>query len=164
MQVTFPSNGRYLMSPAFPSSGLQAGLNSSSSQGLLHLICPLHTSTSCTSTCLVSSPILAHLRTQTTPSTFLTHLIHVLALLRTIPTMAGGYVTINEDQCRHYAGFAAHLDRHHFDIVYWVLFMLVVLMLFTASYKYSRSVPIFPFAPPPYATLRLTPPAQPQLP
>lgn len=152
------------MSPAFPSSGLQAGLNSSSSQGLLHLICPLHTSTSCTSTCLVSSPILAHLRTQTTPSTFLTHLIHVLALLRTIPTMAGGYVTINEDQCRHYAGFAAHLDRHHFDIVYWVLFMLVVLMLFTASYKYSRSVPIFPFAPPPYATLRLTPPAQPQLP
>lgn len=63
--------------------------------------------------------------------------------------MAGGYVTINEDQCRHYAGFAAHLDRHHFDIVYWVLFMLVVLMLFTASYKYSRLVPIFPFALPP---------------
>ncbi|KAK0753940.1 hypothetical protein B0T18DRAFT_424408 [Schizothecium vesticola] len=51
--------------------------------------------------------------------------------------MAGGFVEINEDQCRHYAGFAAHLDRHHFDAAYWVLFMLVVLMLFTASYKYS---------------------------
>ena len=52
--------------------------------------------------------------------------------------MAGGFVQINEEQCRHYAGFAAHLDRHHFDIVYWVLFGLVVLMLFTASYKYSQ--------------------------
>lgn len=104
------------------------------------------------------------------PPTFLTYLLHVLALVQTISTMAGGFVVVNEDQCRHYAGFAAHLDRHHFDAVYWVLFMLVVLMLFTASYKYSRSVPIFLFAPPPplshppSATPLLTPTAQTQLP
>ena len=54
--------------------------------------------------------------------------------------MAAGFVEVNEAQCRHYAAFAAHLDRSHFDVVYWLLFLLVVLMLFTASYKYSRFV------------------------
>jgi len=49
-------------------------------------------------------------------------------------------------QCRHYAAFASHLPRLQFDIIYWVLFGAVILMLFTASYRYSRLVSpyIFP--------------------
>lgn len=54
--------------------------------------------------------------------------------------MAGTNPDVDLDQCRHYAAFASHLPRLQFDIIYWVLFGAVILMLFTASYRYSRLV------------------------
>ncbi|KAK4449525.1 hypothetical protein QBC34DRAFT_298946 [Podospora aff. communis PSN243] len=52
--------------------------------------------------------------------------------------MAGTNHDVDPDQCRHYAAFASHLPRLQFDIIYWVLFAGVILMLFFASYRYSR--------------------------
>ncbi|KAH6650037.1 hypothetical protein F5144DRAFT_597522 [Chaetomium tenue] len=51
--------------------------------------------------------------------------------------MAGGFDPIDPEKCAHYAGFASHLDRKSFDFLYWVLFVLVIFMLFLASWKYS---------------------------
>ncbi|KAK0730454.1 hypothetical protein B0H67DRAFT_596588 [Lasiosphaeris hirsuta] len=51
--------------------------------------------------------------------------------------MAGGFSPIDPVRCVHYAAFAAHLDRLAFDFIYWVLFILVIVMLFLASWKYS---------------------------
>ncbi|KAK0630142.1 hypothetical protein B0T17DRAFT_589741 [Bombardia bombarda] len=51
--------------------------------------------------------------------------------------MAGGFTPIDPRQCEHYAAFAAHLERVAFDVIYWLLFLLVILMLFLASWKYS---------------------------
>ncbi|KAH8905121.1 hypothetical protein BR93DRAFT_969939 [Coniochaeta sp. PMI_546] len=47
---------------------------------------------------------------------------------------------INPVKCRHYARFAAHLDRAHFDVIYWVLFFIVICMLFAASWRYGRAI------------------------
>ncbi|KAL2182492.1 hypothetical protein L209DRAFT_759615 [Thermothelomyces heterothallicus CBS 203.75] len=44
---------------------------------------------------------------------------------------------IDPVQCAHYASFASHLDRRSFDFIYWFLFVLVVVMLFLSSWKYS---------------------------
>jgi hypothetical protein len=46
----------------------------------------------------------------------------------------------NDPKCIHYARFAAHLDRAHFDVIYWVLFIIVIFMLFAASFRYGRLV------------------------
>lgn len=54
--------------------------------------------------------------------------------------MTSIFSTPDEARCRHYARFAAHLDRAHFDIIYWLLFTLVILMLCMASARYMRSV------------------------
>lgn len=60
--------------------------------------------------------------------------------------MAGGFEAINPEQCAHYAAFASHLGRKPFDVIYWLLFGLVIIMLFLASWKYSRSVSPCPLA------------------
>lgn len=52
----------------------------------------------------------------------------------------------NDPKCIQHARFAAHLDRAHFDIIYWVLFIIVILMLFAASFRYGRLVGPFPVA------------------
>jgi hypothetical protein len=52
--------------------------------------------------------------------------------------MASIFSDRDDVRCRHYARFAAHLDRAHFDIIYWVLFMLVIILLFSASWRYGR--------------------------
>lgn len=44
----------------------------------------------------------------------------------------------DEERCHHYAAFASHLGRQAFDYIYWFLFGLVIMMLFLASWKYSR--------------------------
>ncbi|KAK4155503.1 hypothetical protein C8A00DRAFT_31638 [Chaetomidium leptoderma] len=51
--------------------------------------------------------------------------------------MAGGFDAIDPERCAHYAGFAAKLDRRSFDFIYWFLFVLVMIMLFVSSWKYS---------------------------
>jgi len=47
---------------------------------------------------------------------------------------------VDATKCRHYAQFASRLDAIHFDILYWFLFLLVVLMLFCSSWYYGRYV------------------------
>ena len=54
--------------------------------------------------------------------------------------MASRFNQVDPERCAHYAQFTSHLDRRGFDFIYWLLFGFVVLMLFTASYKYSRYV------------------------
>jgi hypothetical protein len=44
----------------------------------------------------------------------------------------------DEQKCQHYAQFAYHLQAVGFDIVYWLLFMAVMLMLFISSWYYGR--------------------------
>ena len=51
--------------------------------------------------------------------------------------MAGGFDPIDPERCEHYAGFAAHLNRRDFDLMYWFLFATVICMLFASSWKYS---------------------------
>ncbi|KAH6845259.1 hypothetical protein B0I37DRAFT_180455 [Chaetomium sp. MPI-CAGE-AT-0009] len=51
--------------------------------------------------------------------------------------MAGGFNPVDPERCDRYAGFASHLDRKSFDFLYWFLFVLVIFMLFLASWKYS---------------------------
>lgn len=48
--------------------------------------------------------------------------------------------SVDDAQCKHYAQFASHLGRTSFDIIYWLLFVLVILMLFAASWRYGRLV------------------------
>ncbi len=50
------------------------------------------------------------------------------------------HATATSSKCQHYAKFASHLDRAHFDVIYWMLFILVIFMLFTASWRYGRYV------------------------
>ncbi|KAK3394788.1 hypothetical protein B0H63DRAFT_57951 [Podospora didyma] len=51
--------------------------------------------------------------------------------------MAGGFNPIDPAQCVHYASFAAHLGRRAFDVIYWLLFILVIFMLFLAAFRFS---------------------------
>jgi len=55
--------------------------------------------------------------------------------------MGASNAEIDQAKCRHYAQFAAQLDAIHFDILYWFLFLLVVLMLFCSSWYYGRYAP-----------------------
>lgn len=52
----------------------------------------------------------------------------------------------NDPKCIQHARFAAHLDRAHFDIIYWVLFIIVIFMLFAASFRYGRFVGLVPLS------------------
>ncbi|KAL7811939.1 hypothetical protein V8C26DRAFT_407638 [Trichoderma gracile] len=45
----------------------------------------------------------------------------------------------DEELCRKYAKFAADLDRWHFKIIYWFMFVLNLVILFIASWTYTRS-------------------------
>lgn len=54
--------------------------------------------------------------------------------------MAGGVGAVDPERCKQYAAFASHLDRKSFDFIYWFLFVLVICMLFLASWKYSGLV------------------------
>ncbi|KAK3900299.1 hypothetical protein C8A05DRAFT_45826 [Staphylotrichum tortipilum] len=54
--------------------------------------------------------------------------------------MAGGFDPVDPARCKHYAAFAAHLDRRSFDFLYWFLFATVIAMLFLASWRYSRAL------------------------
>lgn len=52
--------------------------------------------------------------------------------------MAGHFSDGDIARCEYYARFAAHLGRTSFDVIYWVLFLLVIIMLFAASWRYGR--------------------------
>ncbi|KAI2464565.1 hypothetical protein F4781DRAFT_67456 [Annulohypoxylon bovei var. microspora] len=51
--------------------------------------------------------------------------------------MGGQFSPKDPLRCSHYAQFAAHLDRRHFDGIYWTFFFLVVFVLFVASWIYQ---------------------------
>jgi hypothetical protein len=55
--------------------------------------------------------------------------------------MAGHFSDGDNIRCQHYARFASHLGRTSFDIIYWLLFLLVIILLFAASWRYGRLVP-----------------------
>jgi ABC-type maltose transport system permease subunit len=44
----------------------------------------------------------------------------------------------DDELCRKYAKFAADLDRWHFKIIYWFMFVLNLVILFIASWAYTR--------------------------
>lgn len=44
----------------------------------------------------------------------------------------------DDELCRKYAKFAADLDRWHFKIIYWFMFVLNLVILFIASWTYTR--------------------------
>jgi hypothetical protein len=46
----------------------------------------------------------------------------------------------DDPKCIQHARFASHLDRAHFDFIYWALFVVVIFMLFAASWRYGRLV------------------------
>ncbi|KAI0022437.1 hypothetical protein F4780DRAFT_197491 [Xylariomycetidae sp. FL0641] len=54
--------------------------------------------------------------------------------------MGGQFAPKDPLRCPHYAGFAHGLDRKHFDALYWVLFIIVVVILFFASWIYQRTM------------------------
>lgn len=42
--------------------------------------------------------------------------------------------------CDQYAQFASHLDRWHFKIIYWSMFVTNMVVLFLASWTYIQYV------------------------
>lgn len=42
--------------------------------------------------------------------------------------------------CKKYAQFASDLDRWHFRIIYWFMFVLNLMILFVASWTYTKYV------------------------
>ncbi|KAL7784289.1 hypothetical protein V8C37DRAFT_413445 [Trichoderma ceciliae] len=51
--------------------------------------------------------------------------------------MAQAFVK-DEELCKRYAQFASELDRWHFKIIYWFMFVLNLVILFIASWTYTR--------------------------
>lgn len=51
--------------------------------------------------------------------------------------MGGEFTPYDPVRCEHYARFTSHLDRIHFDVIYWVLFLCVIATLFLASWIYQ---------------------------
>ncbi|RYO76277.1 hypothetical protein DL766_000536 [Monosporascus sp. MC13-8B] len=47
---------------------------------------------------------------------------------------------VNPEKCAHYAAFMSHLDRKHFDALYWALFFVVLFSLFASSWIYQRTM------------------------
>lgn len=54
--------------------------------------------------------------------------------------MAGIFAEKDEPRCLHYAAFMSHLTRWQFDVGYWLLFICVLLLMFTAASTYSKFV------------------------
>ncbi|KAK0385300.1 hypothetical protein NLU13_7776 [Sarocladium strictum] len=48
----------------------------------------------------------------------------------------------NEELCQKYARFASHLDRWHFKTIYWSMFVTNLLVLFVASWTYTRGLDV----------------------
>lgn len=46
----------------------------------------------------------------------------------------------DEQLCNQYAQFASDLDRWHFKIIYWFMFVLNLMILFIASWTYTKYV------------------------
>lgn len=46
----------------------------------------------------------------------------------------------DEQLCKQYAQFASDLDRWHFKIIYWFMFVLNLMILFIASWTYTKYV------------------------
>ncbi|KAH8125856.1 hypothetical protein FP744_10009136 [Trichoderma asperellum] len=44
----------------------------------------------------------------------------------------------DEQLCKQYAQFASDLDRWHFKIIYWFMFVLNLMILFIASWTYTK--------------------------
>ena len=51
---------------------------------------------------------------------------------------------MDSDKCVHYAQFASHLTPATFDVVYWILFLFVVMMLFKGGQMASMKVGAMP--------------------
>ena len=49
----------------------------------------------------------------------------------------GGFQPFDPGRCNHYAKFASRLDRVHFEGLYWLMFVLVILFLFLSSWIYQ---------------------------
>lgn len=45
---------------------------------------------------------------------------------------------VDPELCQRYAQFASSLDRWHFKIIYWIMFISNLLVLFMASWTYTR--------------------------
>lgn len=43
--------------------------------------------------------------------------------------------------CEKYAGFASHMVRWQFKIIYWAMFMTNLIVLFLASWTFIKYVP-----------------------
>ncbi|KAK1972692.1 hypothetical protein LY78DRAFT_238706 [Colletotrichum sublineola] len=43
-------------------------------------------------------------------------------------------------RCAHYARFASHLDRWHFELLYWLFFVFNLFLLFLAAWNYTRTL------------------------
>ncbi|KAK3945343.1 hypothetical protein QBC46DRAFT_116392 [Diplogelasinospora grovesii] len=54
--------------------------------------------------------------------------------------MAGGFNAVDPRRCMTYAAFASHLGRNAFDVIYWLLFSTVIIMLFLSSWRYSTDM------------------------
>ncbi|KAH7318091.1 hypothetical protein B0I35DRAFT_409036 [Stachybotrys elegans] len=44
----------------------------------------------------------------------------------------------DDELCRRYAQFASHMDRWQFKIIYWTMFVTNLIVLFLASYTYTK--------------------------
>jgi hypothetical protein len=53
--------------------------------------------------------------------------------------MAQGFMK-DEELCKQYAQFASELDRWHFKIIYWFMFVLNLVILFIASWTYTKYI------------------------
>ncbi|OTA99793.1 hypothetical protein M426DRAFT_27188 [Hypoxylon sp. CI-4A] len=54
--------------------------------------------------------------------------------------MGGQFTPYDPQRCPHYAQFASHLDRIHFDGIYWTFFFLVIGILFVSSWIYQSTM------------------------
>lgn len=68
---------------------------------------------------------------------FFHQIVSLVWNLRKIEDMAQAFER-DDELCRKYAKFAADLDRWHFKIIYWFMFVLNLVILFIASWTYTR--------------------------
>ena len=48
----------------------------------------------------------------------------------------------NPELCEKYAGFASHMVRWQFKIIYWAMFMTNLIVLFLASWTFIKYAPL----------------------
>jgi hypothetical protein len=86
-------------------------------------------------------------------STFSVFYSHSLRLLSGAPYLSGFFnmmdvmvqTFVKDDKlCKRYAQFASDLDRWHFRIIYWFMFVLNLMILFVASWTYTKYVVSIP--------------------